>query len=199
MKETRSRPIHPLWLRVCHWINASAIVLMIFSGWRIYDASPLFNVSFPRAYTLGGWLGGALQWHFAAIWLLVINGAVYLALNLLTGRWRQRFWPLSLRQIGHDMVEALRGRLSHGDPYHYNAVQKCAYLVAILAALILVLSGLVLWKSVQFPLLRTLFGGYEVARYIHFYAMAALCVFLVLHLLMVALVPKTLVAMIRGR
>ncbi|WP_370547828.1 cytochrome b/b6 domain-containing protein [Edwardsiella tarda] len=199
MKETRSRPIHPLWLRVCHWINASAIVLMIFSGWRIYDASPLFNFSLPRAYTLGGWLGGALQWHFAAMWLLVINGAVYLALNLLTGRWRQRFWPLSLQQFGHDMVEALRGRLSHRDPYHYNAVQKCAYLVAILAALILVLSGLVLWKSVQFPLLRTLFGGYEVARYIHFYAMAALCVFLVLHLLMVALVPKTLVAMIRGR
>ncbi|ELM3658726.1 cytochrome b/b6 domain-containing protein [Edwardsiella piscicida] len=191
--------VHPLWLRLCHWINAVAIFLMILSGWRIYDASPLFDFSFPKQYTLGGWLGGALQWHFAAMWLFAVNGAVYLAINIIGGRFRRRFWPISLRQLGHDIADALRGRLAHDDPHHYNAVQKCAYLSAICAAVVLLLSGLVLWKSVQFPLLRELLGGYEAARYIHFYAMAFVCAFLVVHVVMVALVPKTLLAMLRGR
>ncbi|MBO1114110.1 cytochrome b/b6 domain-containing protein [Bordetella petrii] len=195
----RDRAIHPAWLRAAHWLNALAVLVMITSGWRIYNASPLFDFSFPAGITLGGWLGGALQWHFAGMWLLAGNGLLYLALNLGTGRLRQRFFPLSPRAIAADLGAALRGRLSHADPRHYNAVQRLAYLFAMLDIAVLVLSGLVLWKSVQFETLRALMGGYEAARYVHFVAMALLAAFVVVHVLMVALVPRTLSAMIRGK
>jgi thiosulfate reductase cytochrome b subunit len=91
------------------------------------------------------------------------------------------------------------GRLSHADPHHYNGLQRVAYLVAIVDLIVLVLSGLVLWKSVQFPLLRELLGGYEATRRIHFFAMAIVVAFVAGHLFMVALVPRTLIAMVRGR
>src|SRR5271170_2858301 len=78
--------IHPRWVRVTHWINALAILMMIGSGWQIYDASPLFGFVFPRQLALGNWLAGALLWHFAAMWLLMVNGVVYIALGILTGR-----------------------------------------------------------------------------------------------------------------
>src|SRR5689334_3068998 len=146
----RDTPIHPLWLRITHWLNALAVLVMVASGWRIYDASPLFPFEFPAALTLGGWLGGALQWHFAAMWLLAANGLVYLALNLASGRLWRKFFPLSISGIWHDALAALRGRLSHADPRHYNSVQRFAYLFVIFDIVLLVLSGLVLWKSVQF-------------------------------------------------
>jgi thiosulfate reductase cytochrome b subunit len=192
-------PIHPRWLRLTHWLNALAVPIMVASGWRIYNASPLLNFRFASDLTLGGWLGGAIQWHFAAMWLLAANGVLYLLFNLASGRLRRQFLPLSPRAIWADLKAALRGRLSHADPRRYNAVQRAAYLFAILDILLLVLSGLVLWKSVQFPLLRELLGGYEVARYVHFFAMTGLVAFMAVHLAMVALVPRTLLAMIRGR
>ncbi|WP_075183384.1 cytochrome b/b6 domain-containing protein [Pantoea sp. 1.19] len=191
--------IHPLWLRLCHWINALAVLVMVTSGWRIYNASPLFDFHFTHGLTLGGWLGGALQWHFAAMWIVGINGLCYLLLNLVTGRLRHRFFPLSPLAIWRDLAAAIRGRLSHGDLRQYNAVQKAAYLFVMVDSVLLVVSGLVLWKSVQFPLLRTLMGGYEAARYVHFFSMAALVTFVLIHLVMVLLVPKTLLAMLRGR
>lgn len=191
--------IHPRWLRVTHWLNALAVIVMTASGWRIYNAAPFIDISFPKAVTLGGWLGGALQWHFAGMWLLVGNGLVYLALNLFSGRLQRRFFPLSARGVLHDARSALHGRLAHDDPRHYNQVQRLAYLFAIIDMAILVLSGLVLWKSVQFGLLRELLGGYEAARRIHFIAMALLTGFMAVHLAMVALVPRTLLAMVRGR
>jgi thiosulfate reductase cytochrome b subunit len=191
--------IHPVWLRVSHWLNAIAVVLMVSSGWRVYNASPIFDFRFPHELTLGGWLGGALQWHFAGMWLLALNGLVYLALNVLSGRFRRKFFPLQPAAIWRDLRAALRGRLSHADPHHYNGLQRVAYLVAILDLILLVLSGLVLWKSVQFPLLRELMGGYEMTRRIHFFAMAIVVAFVAGHLLMVALVPRTLIAMVRGR
>ncbi|CAN5690077.1 cytochrome b/b6 domain-containing protein [soil metagenome] len=194
-----SLTIHPAWLRVSHWLNAIAVVVMVSSGWRIYNASPIFDFRFPRELALGGWLGGALQWHFAAMWLLALNGLAYLALNVLSGRFRRKFFPLRLSAIWRDMLAAMRGRLSHADLHHYNALQRVAYLAAILDLFVLVLSGLVLWKSVQFPVLRELMGGYEAARRIHFAAMATLLAFVAGHLLMVALVPATLIAMVRGR
>jgi thiosulfate reductase cytochrome b subunit len=172
---------------------------MVTSGWRIYNASPLFDFEFPKAVTLGGWLGGAIMWHFAAMWLLVANGLVYLLFNAGTGRLVRKFFPLSPRAIVADLGAALRGRLAHADPREYNAMQRAAYLFVIADAVLLVLSGLVLWKSVQFPLLRELLGGYETARRVHFFAMAVLVAFVLLHLAMVALVPRTLLAMIRGR
>ncbi|HET7837783.1 cytochrome b/b6 domain-containing protein [Variovorax sp. J31P207] len=195
----RDTPIHPLWLRITHWLNALAVLVMVASGWRIYDASPLFPFEFPAALTLGGWLGGALQWHFAAMWLLAANGLVYLALNLASGRLWRKFFPLSISGIWHDALAALRGRLSHADPRHYNSVQRFAYLFVICDIVLLVLSGLVLWKSVQFGLLRDLLGGYEFARRIHFFAMAALVAFVAVHLVMVALVPRSLLAMLGSR
>lgn len=192
-------PIHPAWLRVAHWLNVVAVVIMVGSGWRIYNASPVFDLRFPSEVTMGGWLGGALQWHFAGMWLLAFNGLVYLGLNLASGRFRRKFLPVRASAVWNDVVDALRGRLSHADPRHYNGLQRLAYLGVILDLALLILSGLVLWKSVQFPLLRELAGGYEGARRVHFFAMAALVAFVLGHLVMVALVPRTLMAMVRGR
>ena len=138
------------------------------------------------------------MWHFAAMWLLVANGLAYLLCNAASGRLARKFFPLSPRAIAADLLAALRGRLQHADPRHYNAVQRAAYLFVMVDAVLLVLSGLVLWKSVQFPLLRELLGGYEAARRVHFFAMSALVAFVAVHLTMVALVPRTLLAMIRG-
>jgi len=191
--------VHPLWLRICHWLNALAMLIMVTSGWRIYNASPLFNFTFPAELTLGGWLGGALQWHFAGMWLFGINGVIYLLINIFSGRLKRKFWPLSPRALANDFIAALRGKLAHGDLSHYNTVQKLAYLFVMIDGIILVCSGLVVWKSVQFPLLRELLGGYDNARFIHFYAMSAMVGFVVIHLIMVALVPRTLLAMLRGR
>jgi thiosulfate reductase cytochrome b subunit len=191
--------IHPLWLRLTHWLNALAALIMVTSGWRIYNASPLFDFRFADDITLGGWLAGAIQWHFAAMWLLAANGVLYLLLNIASGRLWGKLLPLSPRALYNDLKAALRGRLSHADPRRYNSIQRAAYLFVILDILLLVLSGLVLWKSVQFPLLRELLGGYETARYLHFFAMTALVAFVAVHLLMVALVPRTLLSMIRGR
>ena len=194
-----TRLVHALWLRLTHWLNAVAVVILITSGWRIYDATPLFDFRFPGAVTLGGWLGGALQWHFAAMWLLLANGLIYLLLNIASGRLLRKFFPVSPRTFFADTRAALRGHLAHADPRHYNSVQRVAYLFVMLDSVLLVLSGLVLWKSVQFPLLRELLGGYETARRVHFFAMAGLVAFVVVHLILVALVPRTLLSMIRGR
>jgi len=191
--------VQPGWVRVAHWLNLIAFVVLLSSGWRIYNASPIFDFKFPRELTLGGWLGGALLWHFAAMWLLAFNGLAYLALNIASGRLRRRFWPLTPRQLFDDFVAALRGRLGHDDLAHYNAVQKFAYLGAIALLVLVVLSGLAVWKSVQLPLLRELMGGFDSARVVHFVAMAGLVFFTLVHVVMVALVPRTLLLMIRGR
>ncbi|MFM0035007.1 cytochrome b/b6 domain-containing protein [Paraburkholderia strydomiana] len=195
-----TRILQPAWVRIAHWLNALAVVLMMLSGWRIYDASPVFQgLTIPTGLTLGGWLGGALQWHFAAMWLLFFNALFYLAMNLVTGRIQSKFFPLSPRAILHDLREALKGHLSHADPSRYNAVQKFAYLFVMLDIAVLIISGLAIWKSVQFPVLRELMGGYDNARVVHFCAMALLAGFIVIHLTMVALVPRSLLTMIRGR
>ena len=194
-----SLSIHPGWLRATHWLNVVAVVIMLGSGWRVYNAAPIFEWRFPAEVTLGGWLGGALQWHFAGMWLLAFNGFVYLGLNLASGRFARKFFPIQTDAVWRDVLAALRGRLSHADPRHYNGLQRLAYLAVIFDLALMVLSGLVLWKSVQFPVLRELVGGYEGARRVHFFAMAALIAFVSGHLVMVALVPRTLVAMVRGR
>jgi thiosulfate reductase cytochrome b subunit len=192
--------IQPAWVRITHWINALAVVLMVMSGWQIYDASPIFPVlRFHPAITLGGWLGGALLWHFAIMWLLVANFLVYLGLNLASGRLRRKLLPVRFKSLATDLVAALRGRLGHEDLTRYNAVQKFAYLVVITDIVFLILSGLAIWKSVQFPLLRTLMGGYDNARVVHFVAMSVLVAFFVVHVVMVALVPRSLLLMTRGR
>jgi thiosulfate reductase cytochrome b subunit len=191
--------IHPAWLRVAHWINALAVLVLATSGWEIYNATAFLGFAIPSSVTLGGWLGGALLWHFAAMWVLAINGTVYLVLNGVTKRLATKFFPLSFKALFADIAAALKGHLAHTDPRQYNTVQRLAYLFVMLDSLLLVLSGLVLWKSVQFPLLRTLVGGYEGARWVHFAAMTGLVLFVVFHLVMVLLVPRTLLTMVRGR
>ncbi|MEB0222929.1 cytochrome b/b6 domain-containing protein [Pseudomonas sp. 10S4] len=197
-KKLNSQNSHPRWLRLAHWLNALAVLVMVTSGWRIYNASPLYGFDFPKSITLGGWLGGALQWHFAAMWVLVVVSLFYILFNLFSGRLSRRFFPVSPKGFFHDLWSALHGRLGHDDISHYNHVQRVAYLFVMLDVTVLVISGLVLWKSVQFPLLRELLGGYDSARHVHFIAMSLLVAFIAVHLVMVALVPKTLLAMIVG-
>ena len=193
------RKIHPLVVRVTHWVNAFAILIMVASGWRIYNAAPLFAFKFPAEWTLGGWLAGAIQWHFAAMWLLAINGLVYLGYGLASGHLRAKLLPLRPSAVFRDVRDALRGRLAHADLSVYNAAQRAAYLGAIVIVVLLVLSGLVIWKPVQFYALGALMGDYEGARYVHFLAMAALVFFVIVHVAMVALVPKTFLSMFTGR
>jgi thiosulfate reductase cytochrome b subunit len=193
------KAIHPVWVRVCHWTNAVAMVIMIMSGWQIYNASPLFDFLFPRTITLGGWLAGALLWHFAAMWLLMINGLVYVILGFATGRFRRKLTPITSEGVIADSKAALTGRLAHDDLSKYNSVQKLLYAGIILVGVVIVLSGLAIWKPIQFQYLTALFGGYDVARYVHFFAMAAIVLFLIVHVVMALLVPKSLRAMLTGR
>ena len=191
--------IHPVWVRVTHWINVVAMIVMIGSGWEIYNASPLFPFVFPRGITLGGWLAGALLWHFAAMWLLAVNGLVYLVLGVLSGRFRRKLVPIHPADVLSDARAALTGKLNHDDLSVYNAVQKLLYLGVILAGIVIVLSGLAIWKPVQLQELTALFGGYDAARYVHFFAMATIVGFLIVHVIMALVVPKSLRAMITGR
>jgi len=197
--ETRSILVHPLVVRVTHWINAFAVLAMVASGWRIYNASPIWDFRFPRDITLGGWLGGALQWHFAAMWLLAINGLVYVIYGFAARHFARKLLPVSPAAVLRDVGAALRGRLGHGDLTVYNAAQKAAYLVIILALGVLVLSGLAIWKPVQLQELTALFGGYEGARIVHFLAMALMASVVVVHIIMAVLVPRTLLTMFTGR
>src|ERR1700674_732656 len=187
--------VHPLFVRITHWINVIAISIMIFSGWRIYNASPLFDFKFPRDLTLGGWLGGALQWHFAAMWLLALNGLVYVCYGIVSGHFRRKLLPISPRAVLRDVREALRGRLAHDDLSVYNAAQRAAYLALIVALAVLVLSGLAIWKPVQLYWLGMLMGDYEGARLVHFFAMTAVVLIVIVHVIMVILVPRTFPSM----
>ncbi len=189
--------VHKLFVRVFHWVNALGMTLMIMSGWRIYNASPLFDFRFPNGITLGGWLAGALQWHFAAMWLLVANLLVYLIVGFATGHFKRRFTPVSPSSVAGDMAKALTGKLPHSATT-YNSVQKAAYIGVLLAIVLTIVSGAVVWKPVQLQEIGLLMGGYEGARLVHFFGMAAICAFIVLHLTLVLLVPSTLMPMILG-
>jgi thiosulfate reductase cytochrome b subunit len=193
------RVIHPLWVRICHWVNALAILVMIGSGWQIYNASPLFSFVFPREISLGNWLAGALLWHFAAMWVLVVNGLVYLTLGFTTGRFRRKLWPITPRAVIADVKAALTFKLAHNDLSTYNEVQKLLYTGVIACGVIIVLSGISIWKPVQFQELTALFGGYDTARHVHFFAMAGIVGFLVIHILLALIVPKSLRAMVTGK
>src|SRR5262249_38558577 len=202
--------IHPLTVRVTHWLNALAMIIMIMSGWRIYNSEPIFPFSFPIGLTLGGsfdgsvdihnedGLAGALQWHFAGMWLLAINGLVYLAYGILSGHFRRAFLPVVPGAVFRDALAAVQFPLPHRLGV-YNAVQKTLYLGVLAAGVIMVLSGLAIWKPGQFKELAWLFGGFDVARVIHFLGMAAIALFLVVHVALVIIVPKTLPPMITGR
>jgi len=194
-----AKAIQPAWVRTMHWINAVAVILMIMSGWQIYNASPLFDFRFAKAITLGGWLGGALLWHFAAMWLLMINGLAYLITGFAAGRFRKKLLPITPAGVLSDLKAALTFKLAHDDLSIYNSVQKLLYAGIIVVGVIIVLSGLSIWKPVQLQYLTALFGGYDIARYVHFICMSLICLFLIVHVALAVLVPKSLRAMIIGR
>jgi thiosulfate reductase cytochrome b subunit len=198
-KQEPAKVIQPAWVRAMHWTNAFAMVLMIMSGWQIYNASPLFDFRFSHSITLGGWLGGALLWHFAAMWILMVNGLIYLITGLATGRFRKKLLPITPDGVISDVKAALTFKLAHDDLSKYNYVQKLLYAGIITVGIVIVLSGLSIWKPVQLQWLTALFGGYDVARYVHFVCMSLIVAFLVVHVVLALLVPKSLRAMIIGR
>jgi thiosulfate reductase cytochrome b subunit len=197
-----SSAIHPLWVRITHWINVIAMFVMITSGWRIYNSSPLFAFRFPPAITIGDafdGLPGALLWHFAAMWLLAGNGLIYVALGILTGRFRRKLLPIRATDVVRDLRAALTGKLSHADLSVYNGVQRLLYAGVIAAGAVAAVSGASIWKPVQLQEVVALFGGYDAARFVHFFAMATIVGFLLVHITLSVLVPKSLRAMILGR
>jgi thiosulfate reductase cytochrome b subunit len=194
-----ARRLHPLGLRIMHWINALAMIVMIGSGWEIYDDEVIFGwLHFPHWMTIGGGPEGALQWHFAAMWLLMINGLCYLGYGFATGRFRRKLLPIRPSQLIADVRDALRFRLAHDDITHYNAVQKLLYGGVIAIIIVQVLSGFAVWKPMQLSELAALFGSFQGARLVHFIGMALIVGFLVVHVALALLVPKTIGAMITG-
>lgn len=182
-----------------HWVNAFAMIVLIMSGLGIYNDEAIFGwLFFPHWMTIGGWAAEHLLWHFAAMWLLVVNGLVYLAYGFITGRFRQQLLPISATEVIGDVRNALRLNFAHEDLTIYNSVQKLLYIGVMLAAIVQVFSGLAIWKPVQLSWLTTLFGGFQGARLAHFLGMAAIAGFLAIHVALAVLVPKTLWAMLTG-
>lgn len=189
---------HPLPVRIMHWVGAFAIVCMILSGWAIYNASPSLDFTFPREITLGGWLAAGVAWHISAMWLLLADGLAYLLYGFVSGHFRRDLRPPGPRAVLRDLIDALRFRLHHRSG-HYNAVQRLLYSGVLVVICLAVLTGLSIWKPVQLGWLTDLFGGYPVARGIHLAMMLCIVVFLIVHLTLVAIFPRTVVSMLRSR
>jgi thiosulfate reductase cytochrome b subunit len=182
-------------IRIMHWIGVYAMGCMIFSGWEIYNASPSLPFLFPHWLALGGWLGGALAWHLSAMWLLFADGIAYLIYGFASGHFRHDLKPPRPAEVGHDLVAALRARLKHRMG-HYNAVQRVLYAGIVVVIILQVMTGLAIWKPVQFGWLAGLFGGYPIARGIHLTGMFCIVAFVLVHVAMVAIHPSTLKSMI---
>jgi len=196
---TDQRQLHPVPVRIMHWINAFAIFIMIGSGWKIYNDDVIIGwLHFPDAIVIGKWAQHGLQWHFFGMWIFVLNGLCYLAYGIVTGRFRRKLFPVSLREILATVNDALHFRLGHDDLTHYNAVQKILYLGVMAVGVLIVISGLALWKPVQFSELAALFGSFQTIRVVHFLCMTAIVGFLLVHISLALLVPQSLVAMITG-
>jgi thiosulfate reductase cytochrome b subunit len=194
-----TRPLHPLPLRIMHWVNAVAMLIMIGSGWKIYNDEVLFGwLHFPNWITIGGGPEGALQWHFLAMWILAVNGMAYLAYGFATGRFKRMLLPIRVGEVLAEIRKALRLDLQHDDLTRYNAVQRLLYIGVIAVIIVQVLSGLIVWKPVQFSELAFLFYDFQGARLVHFIGMVAIVGFLLVHVALALLVPQTLVAMLRG-
>ncbi len=205
-RDTASRPgrrngryLHPWSIRVMHWTNAVAMLVMITSGWGIYDDDVIIRgFQFGSTLRLGDWAAWSLNWHFAGMWLLVINGLCYLVYGVVTGRLRERMLPIRIGEILETIRDTLHLKIKHDDLTTYNAVQKLLYIVVILAGIAQVVTGLAIWKPVQFSGLVLWLGGFQSARIIHFAGMSVIVGFLLVHVLLALLVPQTLWAMLTG-
>ena len=194
-----TRRLHPLPVRIMHWTNAVAMLIMITSGWKIYNDEVIFGwLHFPEAITLGKYAQHGLQWHFFGMWILAINGMIYLIYGLVTGRLREKLLPMRPGEVIATVGDALRFRLKHDDLTHYNAVQKVLYVGIIVVGIVTVISGLVIWKPIQFSELGWLFHDFQTARLVHFLCMSAIVAFLIVHVMLAVLVPKSLLAMLTG-
>jgi thiosulfate reductase cytochrome b subunit len=199
ISRSRVRRLHPVPVRLMHWTNAVVMVVMITSGWGIYDDSVIIKgLHFSGTYRLGGWAPESLQWHFAGMWLLMLNGLAYLVYGFVVGRFRERLLPIRMSDILHTIRDTLRFKFAHDDLTIYNGVQKVLYIVAILAGVAQVVTGFAIWKPVQLSWLVSLFGGFQGARITHFAGMAILVGFLVVHVALALIVPRTILAMLTG-
>jgi thiosulfate reductase cytochrome b subunit len=201
---------HPFATRLFHWCMAAAILVLIGSGWRIYNSAPIFGFTFPEQFTLGGdgddalalhndpGVASAIAWHFAAMWLLAASYLGFMLWNLFNGHFRRDFFPVGPKSFLRDFIAAATFKLDHklGE---YNVVQRVAYWVALGSVAMMLLSGLAIWKPVQTYPLEALFGGFQAARIVHFLFMAVITGFIAVHVALVILVPKTFVAMTLGR
>ncbi len=193
------RRLHPLPVRIMHWTNAVVMLVMITSGWGIYDDDVIVpGLHIGMAWRLGDWAAWSLNWHFAGMWFLLVNGLAYLIYGVATGRLRERLLPIRLSDIRHTIADTLRLRIAHEDLTVYNAVQKCLYVLVILSGVSQVITGLAIWNPVQFSGLVSLLGGFQSARLLHFVGMATIVGFLVVHVALSILVPRTLWAMLTG-
>lgn len=182
-----------------HWINAGAMLIMITSGWGIYDDDVVVRgLHFPQLLRLGEWAAPSLNWHFAGMWLLVLNGLAYLGYGLVTRRLWERLLPIRFSDVVCTVRDTLHFRIAHEDLTTYNAVQKILYIVVILAAISQVVTGIAIWKPIQFAGLLQLLGGFQGARIVHFLGMSVIVGFLLVHVLLSLLVPRTLWAMLAG-
>lgn len=194
-----SRRLHPVPIRIMHWINAFAMIVMITSGWGIYDDDVIIRgFMFPGWARLGEWAAPSLNYHFAGMWLLGLNGLAYLTYGAVTGRFRERLLPIRAHELIGTVRDTLHFRIAHEDLTTYNAVQKALYIIVIVAGVSQVVTGLAIWKPVQFSPLVSLLGGFQTARVIHFVGMAVIVGFLLIHVLLALLVPRTLWAMFTG-
>lgn len=191
--------LHPLPVRVMHWTNALAMFVMVTSGWGIYNDYVIVPGShFAQAVRLGSWAAPSLLWHFAGMWLLALNGLAYLTYGIASGRLRQRLLPIRLHDLIKTVRETLQLRIDHSDLTVYNSVQKLLYIVVILAGISQVVTGLLIWKPVQFSSGISLLGGFQAVRWEHFLGMAVIVGFVAVHVVLSILVPSTLLAMVGG-
>jgi thiosulfate reductase cytochrome b subunit len=194
-----ARKLHPWPLRIMHWVNAVVMLVMITSGWGIYDDDVVVRgLHFSGFWRLGDWAAWSLNWHFAGMWFLVINGMAYLAYGFSTGRFREKLLPIRPSDVVRTIVDTLHLKIAHDDITVYNAVQKLLYIGVIFAGIAQVATGLAIWKPVQFSGLVSLLGGFQAARALHFAGMAAIVGFMVVHVALALLVPRTLWAMVAG-
>src|ERR1700740_3521708 len=187
---------HPWAVRFCHWLNTVSLFVMAASGLRIFRAFPSFGPKIPErdllhvpgSLTLGGWLGGALQWHMTFAWIYVATGVFYFGYQILSGNYRQfLFVPKDLPGVWPMIRHYFFFGGNPAQTKIYNPLQKMAYTSAILLGLLSFLTGIVLFNPVQFSFLASLMGGFHWARVWHFGVLGALVLFVVGHLVMVVL------------
>jgi Ni/Fe-hydrogenase b-type cytochrome subunit len=199
---------HPYIVRVTHWLTAVSLFVLIGSGLQIFMAFPSFGpkipqenfIEIPEAFRIGGWLAGALMWHFTFMWIFVATGVAYLIYQFASGRYRMvLFTPRDLPGVWPMVKHYALWRPEPPAIAPYNPLQKLAYTATILLGIASVATGLALFNPVQFSWLTWLMGGHSRARVWHFLAMCGFLAFIPGHLVMVVLHGwKNFVSMLVG-